>query len=369
MSIGTVVVWANRHGSTPRAHETATQLALAGKLAQLMGYEFGGEYQLKRSRAGSLYFLPNDTVASLEEAASLGIRSETDLFGGVVPFPFVATKSITHGLLFPDSPAPAGWSSAFGREVADVVLPGLTAFSHEDALEAGTRLLKTGTIRLKETDGIGGLGQTLVSDARQLQTKLEAIDPKLMMRSGLVFEKNLAQVETYSVGQVRIGDLVATYYGDQRLARSHKGKEVYGGSDLIVVRGDFDDLVQLEMPEFMRTAIAQARTYHQAAIKNFRGMFASRCNYDVARGYDEHGTLHAGVLEQSWRMGGASGAELAALSAFASRPDLKVVRASTVETYSDDPVLPPGAVIYFQGNDPDIGPLTKYSHWRPYVNP
>ena len=43
----------------------------------------------------------------------------------------------------------------------------------------------------------------------------------------------------------------------------------------------------------------------------FPGLFASRCNYDVVTGADGVGKHHSGVLEQSWRAGGASGAEIA----------------------------------------------------------
>ena len=38
------------------------------------------------------YVVPDVTIASLEAARALGIRGEEDLFGGVVPFPFVAKR-------------------------------------------------------------------------------------------------------------------------------------------------------------------------------------------------------------------------------------------------------------------------------------
>jgi hypothetical protein len=67
------------------------------------------------------------------------------------------------------------------------------------------------------------------------------------------------------------------------------------------------------------------------------------------------------VLEQSWRIGGASGAEIAALEAFRADPGLRVVRASTVEAYGAGAVPPPGATVYFCGVDDDAGPITKYA--------
>jgi hypothetical protein len=98
----------------------------------------------------------------------------------------------------------------------------------------------------------------------------------------------------------------------------------------------------------------------------YQGMFASRCNYDIAQGVDEEGRWYSGVLEQSWRIGGASGAEVAALEAFRDDPSLSVVRASTTEIYGESPTLPPGAAVYFQGNDDKVGPLTKYARLDEY---
>jgi len=97
-------------------------------------------------------------------------------------------------------------------------------------------------------------------------------------------------------------------------------------------------------------------------------MFASRCNYDIAQGVDQEGRWYSGVLEQSWRMGGASGAEVAALEAFRNDPSLSVVRASTTEVYGESPTLPSGATVYFQGVDGKVGQLTKYARLEEYGN-
>lgn len=202
----------------------------------------------------------------------------------------------------------------------------------------------------------------------QLEDELERLNAKEMERIGLVLERNLVQPETRSVGQVRVGEFLITYCGTQRLTANNRGSEVYGGSDLIIVRGDFDDLLQLPLGQQVHVAISQARTYHAAAMACFRGMFASRCNYDIAQGVDEDGRWYSGVLEQSWRIGGASGAEIAALEAFRDDPSLSVVRASTTEIYGENPALPPGAAVYFQGHDDRVGPLTKYARLEDYGN-
>jgi hypothetical protein len=298
----------------------------------------------------------------------VGVRSEQDMFGGLVPFPFVATKVLTHPLPEPHSAAPPGWSFAFASQAQAAVLPGYSAFSMKDARSAGLELLRTGPVRIKKPSGIGGLGQSVVTDAAQLETALEAFDPGEIAREGVVLEQNLVDVATHSVGQVRVGELVATYYGTQHLTRNHQGEEVYGGSDLVVARGDFDALLALDIEDKMRIAIAQACCYHNAATASYPGMFASRSNYDIAQGRDEQGAWHSGVLEQSWRIGGASGAELAALEAFQADPALNVVAASTTEIYEERPSMPAGACIYFQGVDQQVGPLTKYARCEVHAN-
>ena len=88
------------------------------------------------------------------------------------------------------------------------------------------------------------------------------------------------------------------------------------------------------VPENIRTAVGQARVY-DAATSVFPGLFASRRNYDVAQGANARGQWRSGVLEQSWRVGGATGAEIAALEAFRADPGLQVVHTSTVEVYGE----------------------------------
>jgi hypothetical protein len=147
----------------------------------------------------------------------------------------------------------------------------------------------------------------------------------------------------------------------QKQTRNNEGELVYGGSRLFVVRGDFDALLrQVHAPD-NRTAILQARIYHEAALSTFPDMLASRCNYDVAQGTAADGTWRSGVLEQSWRIGGASGAELAALQAFLAQPDLESIWASTTEAYGPQPPIPADADVYCRTLDARIGPITKYS--------
>lgn len=365
---GIVLAYTRKEHGRRREHEVVTHSELAARIARLKGWEYRGEFDPGLTYDRPLYFVPSDTLISADFARGLGVHTVQDLFGGVVPQEFVATKVITHALCDEQASAPDGWSGNFARRTQDVVLPGYSAFSLQDALRAGARLLERGAVRLKRPDGIGGLGQTVATGLEELEAQLETVGRGDLESAGIVLELNLSRIETYSVGQVRIDGLLASYCGVQDLTRNNSGTEVYGGSRLIVARGDFDALLRLKLPPSLKSAVAQARIYHAAALASYPGMFASRCNYDVARGEDEHGRVHSGVLEQSWRIGGASGAEIAALEAFQADGSLNAVSASTKEIYGEAPELPANAQIYFHGADPDIGFLTKFSQLEPYAD-
>ena len=362
---GTVVTYSCR---ACRHHEGVTLHELARRLAVIKGYDFAEEFDRSRRYLGPLYFVPNDTLIGLGPAQKLGIKSEQDLFGGVVPFAFAATKTITHPLPEADSRSPNGWSPEFANRVRDVVLPGYSAFATRDARFAGARLLELGRVRIKHSTGIGGLGQFVVEDGRTLDARLQSLGDDALGREGLVLEQDLREAVTHSVGQVYVDGIRASYCGMQRLTANHRGEHVYGGSDLIVARGDFDRLLTFVLAPEVEIAVAQARQYHDAALTSFRGMFASRCNYDVVQGVDDKGQWRSGVLEQSWRMGGASAAEVAALEAFRTDATLDVVRASTIEVYAIGSV-PPDAVVYFRGIDEHAGAMTKYVRTESYANP
>jgi hypothetical protein len=341
-------------------HDVTTQMAVAQRLAGLLGCEFLGDAAPGHAPPVHGYAVPDDTVLSLEAARSAGIRAEDDLFGGVVPWPYMAGKTITHSLVRPRAAAPPGWSAAFPVQVRDAVLPGYSAFAGDDVALAASDLLRDGAVRLKPADARGGAGQHVVPHAQALDRALSALGAERVAR-GVVVERNLVQVRTFSVGNVRVGWLEASYVGEQRTTPNHHGQAVYGGSALAFVRGGVDRLVALIEDAELRGAIDRAGAFHVTAMRTLGGAFASRCNYDVAAGVDDRGRRHMGVLEQSWRIGGASPAEVLALEAFAGDASLQTVRAATVETYGHDVAVPPGAWITYRGVDPHVGALTKYA--------
>lgn len=334
--------------------------ALARMIAELTGGTFAGEYDPTQDYLQPPYFVPHRTLVGADAARRVGIPSADDLYGGVVPFAFLATKAIAHGLVGPRAKRPRGWSDRFAKAVSGSVLPGVTAFGLEDARVAGERLLKGGEIRVKLPLAGGGMGQTVVGSPDELRPVLESLDADLVTRYGVVLERDLRHVRTYSVGQVHLPGRTASYYGVQRLTTDNGGAVTYGGSDLVIVRGTYEHLLAQGPPEAARRAIAHAVAYDRA-MRHYPGTIASRRNYDVGRGLDSSGNLLSGVFEHAWRIGGASGPEVAALRVFHHDPNVGVVEASSFECYGAGLAPPPGALVHFTGTDPESGPMISYT--------
>jgi hypothetical protein len=359
MANGTVVLYFSRFGKPLQTHHKVLLDLDAKAIATIKDCKFGGPYDPEHNYSGPLFFVPDDTLL-LDEAACLGIRSPNDLYGGVVPYLFVKTKAITHGLVDRDAERPPGWSTAFAERVREIVLPGYTVFSNRDAQIAARRMLTRGPIRLKKPLGASGKDQTVIKSLDELDAVLETVTADEMATYGLVLEENLREVRTLSVGEVAVGGLRISYHGTQRTVADNEGRPVYGGSELVCVRGGWEVLDALPKSSEVRAAVVAARRYDEAT-EEFHGFTASRRNYDVAQGTGADGWPQSGVLEPSWRVGGASSAELAALAAFARDPSLKIVRASHVEEYGEGRRAPVDAIVAFQGDDPEAGPLLRYT--------
>ncbi|CAG8870802.1 hypothetical protein PS627_04165 [Pseudomonas fluorescens] len=347
-------------------HEHAVHLKLGHFLAGLLDTEMIDPMDVPRHGA-DLYYLPTTTLIDPSHYTTLGITSEADLFGGLVSHPYMATKAISHSLL-PNATFPPGWTDAFARHAGDALLRGYTVFSKPDARRAAQLLLIDGPIRLKPVLACAGRGQHVIQRSEELEPLLAEMDDAMLELWGLVLEENLANVETFSVGQARVAGLTCSYHGTQQLTRDHQGVEVYGGSELVVVRGGYDALLQLSLEDHLRLAITQAMAYEEAAERSFPGFIASRRNYDIARGLDHQQHLRSGVLEQSWRIGGASSAEILALRAFSDDPQLNRVLASSHEVFGK-PDLPEDATLFYQGEDSELGQLSKYARIRSHDHP
>lgn len=337
-------------------HERQVHEKLAVLLCALLGISPRAPTQ--RQALQRPYYLPARTLVG-DAAACLGIHSEAHFFGGTVPAPFCATKAISHPLIAGGN-APAAWNPVFAERAHSALLRGWTAFSKADAARAGREWLEEAPVRLKPVLATAGRGQQVIADVTTLDQALNAMDEGQLQRWGLVLEENLTNVETFSVGQVRVAGAVGSYYGTQRLTRDNDGEQVYGGSDLTVYRGTYEALLESDIPSEVRHAITQAMTYEEAMEHCYPGFIASRRNYDIATGTTHRGQCRMGVLEQSWRVGGASSAELLAMQAFQHDPHLNWVKASTYEVFGTAQA-PEDAQVFFCGEDADIGLITKYA--------
>ncbi|MBO9662872.1 DUF3182 family protein [Dokdonella sp.] len=359
MSEGQVILLSRRRGVEKMGHDYLSRAHAAARLADLLGYAYAGDYRERRFAAGHAYFVPDDTLHA-DDAVRIGVLSDRDLFGGVAPHAFVATKALTHGTVSAEAHAPAGWVPALAAQLEDAVLYGFTAFARGDARLAARRVLQRGRARLKRAVGTGGAGQTVVADIDEFDAALAAVDDAELQACGVVVEQNLEEAVTYSIGHLQVGGRRIAYYGTQHTVRNHHGHDVYGGSELVVMRDGAGPPERADMSAALRAALTRAQRYEAAVVRAFPRFFASRHNYDVACGRDADDGMHIGVLEQSWRFGGASPAEIAALHAFERDPGLHRVRASTHEIY-DDVEPPRGAIVSFRGDDPNAGRMTKYS--------
>ncbi|MCC4597044.1 DUF3182 family protein [Xanthomonas campestris pv. phormiicola] len=339
----------------PGGHEVATHAWIAAEVARLMRLPVQDA-----AIDGSGFYVPDDTLTATQ-ALQLGVRDAAGLLGGVVPHAFVATKAISHAVVGPDAAAPTGWQHALGATLAEATVPGYTAFAAADARVAYARLCIGGQVRLKLPNGIGGHGQLLLHDAQALDTALEAVTAADLAQQGVVLERQLDRSTTFSVGEVACAGMTIAYYGTQSATDDAAGRETYGGSQLFVIRGTLDALLERALPPPQREAVLKARHYDRCIAQAYPGFYASRRNYDVIDGIAQDGTRMSGVLEQSWRVGGATPAELAAVDAFQRDPALHAVVAATVERYGA-PALPAGAEVYYMGEDPRVGRLTKYRY-------
>ena len=333
-----------------------TLRGVAESIARFKRCDFGGHWD--GARRDGTYFVPDETLLR-PDAEALGVRNVHDLFGGVVPHAFVQTKIITHDLVHPTAERPTGWSDEFARRTAAAVLPGYSAFARRDAAEAVRRLLTVGAVRAKPPRAAGAREQATLASLADLDALLEHVTDEELQRHGIVFELNLEPVTTLSIGSVTIDDLTIAYQGRQWLGRDNADRSVYGGSQLTCIRGRWDALARAGVEPAVELAIRQTRRY-DAATEEY-GIVASRRNYDVGQGRDARGRWRSGVFEASWRLGGASPAELAAMHLFAENPGVEVVHASTVEAYGVDAAPPPDAIVHFHGDDEVDGPMVRYT--------
>src|SRR5262245_47260588 len=103
-------------GTEPVAfYERKRHESLARIIAEIKNYDFAGAYDPGCHRTSHLYFVPHHTILATELADEVGIHTTDDLFGGVVPYWFVATKAVIHGVAHLDAARPAKWDDDLSK--------------------------------------------------------------------------------------------------------------------------------------------------------------------------------------------------------------------------------------------------------------
>lgn len=333
------------------AHDVAALRFAASRLASFLQLAYD-EAEASPGANIDSYCIPMSTL-SLLQARTLGLTNESQFWGGMAPHAFVATKLISHPLWSSDAVRPEGWLPVDGVEA--LVLPGYSVFSREDAWASGRHLLQSGEVRIKLPFARGGNGQAVVRTTDALGCWLATLS-EVSITTGLVLERNLVESVTCSVGSSSLPGHDIAYQGSQRTIKDPDGNTVYGGSSLRVRRGT----LQMLSEAVSETTVSIAMAYDRL-LRGRYAVLASRRNYDVIIGVDSNGNKHTGVLEQSWRFGGASMAELLAFEWLQQNPQCTEVDAETVESYEGLPA-PSTAVVYADGGS---GSPQKYARVLP----
>ncbi|MEQ7868603.1 DUF3182 family protein [Xanthomonas sp. WHRI 8393] len=338
--------------------ERATHAWVCGEIARLLGVRGAGHASdFKHAVPETVFHVPDETLTS-EQAHGLGIDDAADLLGGIVPHAFLATKVIGHPLIADHAASITGWNKALATALIPATLAGYTVFSRIDALRALELLLPDGGVRLKLPTGVGGNGQWRIAGAAHLAQVLDSLPEHYLRTHGAVLERNILQPVTHSVGELCLAGVQIAYYGTQCSVRNMQDEEVYGGSSLHVYRGSLEALAATALPSLQQRVVEQACRYDRFITAAYPGLHISRRNYDVVSGDDGQAGPVCGVLEQSWRVGGATPAELAAISSFQDDASLQWVHASTHEIYQGEP--PADAQIYYRAERAGPGPRFKY---------
>ena len=86
----------------------------------------------------------------------------------------------------------------------------------------------------------------------------------------------------YTVFNADDARLAARRMLDRGPVQDNDGRAIYGGSDLVCLRGGWEALKTLALTPESRAAVAQAKFYYQS-MSEYPGFMASRRNYDVPR--------------------------------------------------------------------------------------
>ena len=251
------------------------------------------------------YFLP--TPITQEQGEKHGIQSADDFYGAMVDHLQHADKGQLHEIVPEADNVPAHYSAEFARAVREVVLPGYTAYSKEDAIKAYLKLKKElpdgDKIRLKDPSASDCDRQFVLESEAHLRAILDRIFHPFPFENGLVLEQNLNDVSTTTGGKVRVNGSTYQFIGNQvetSIPNPEGGtKTVYGGGDLLITNGF--------LPQEMLSSNQQELTLRLGHTYDAYANLAphvSRISFDMVSGLDSHGNEVQGITDPTMRVGG-----------------------------------------------------------------
>ncbi|MDL5160529.1 DUF3182 family protein [Actinomycetospora termitidis] len=295
---------------------------------------------------------------------------------------------------FDESEVPAWFDLGFPRHLRGTTVPGYSCFSPDSLAAAARELLdEFVAVRLKDPNGASGVGQWTIRDAGNLESVLAEVaedigtscDVELteyLAHYGYVVEADIDDVEAWSVTLTRMPDGCYSSFG--RILEMTVDLEVrgtvqnYGGTSVVVVRGDPDALEDLpddgvvvdDPVRHEEIRLAPPPGVVRAAQRFIEGMRAwepegvveTRANVDVITGKlarrDGSRTEIAASVEESARVGGASSAELLGILALREDAALSHSVRSSRHGFDDEAVAyarhaasVPGSRVFWNGVD------------------
>lgn len=260
------------------------------------------------------------------------ISGNGDVYGGIVRESEQADKAALHKLIRTDAQYPNWYSPRFADSITQMTLPGFTAFSVEDAMQAFYALTRSGmTVRCKDPSNTGGVGQAKVETGDELEAFVSEFCNGIA-RKGVVIETDVTDPSTATVGRL---DLLGQHYSwfGRPYDVQHGGQTRFGGNELTVVRGGFDAL----LPHISERAdvVAIEQSAHVLSAYDRFGVVIPRGALDVVQGTTENGGFVSGITDPSFRPSGSSAAELKAVEALSAHPGAEVATTRVSFDYSN----------------------------------
>lgn len=275
---------------------------------------------------------------------------------------------------FDGAEVPDWFDLEFPRYLRGTTVPGYSCFSVDSLADATRTLLEEFvTVRLKDPNGASGVGQWTVGSAEELEAVLTEVADEVgtgcavqlaeyLAHYGYVVEAHVDDIEAWSVTATSTPD--GCYSSVGRILETTVQLEArgtvpnYGGTSVVVVRGDPEALEQLPAAGVVvddpvrhdRIRLAPPPGVIRAAQRFIEGMrgweadgvIETRANVDVITGTlvrrDGSRQEIAASVEESGRVGGASSAELLGIRALRADATLSHSVHSSRHSFDSDAV-------------------------------